>query len=99
MIILTNLKTRYSYFDEKSYSFIVGTILAIAFIYLIYGLWDLYLKDDKNFDEYNYSIYGGGGGNATILDYDKKDIDLSNCITKQLITPESVNSDFLNKYF
>ena len=99
MIILTNLKNRFSYFDEKSYTFIIGTILAIAFIYLMYALWDLYLKDNKNFDEYNYSIYGGGGGNENIRDNDNIDVDLSNCITKQLITPQSINSDFLNKYF
>jgi len=99
MIILTNLRKKFSYFDEKAYTMIIGIILGFAFIYLVYELWDLYIKDDKNFDEYNYSVYGGGGGNSKIPEFDKEDVDLSNCVTKQLITPDSVNSDFLNKYF
>ena len=99
MVILTNLRKRYSYFDEKSYTLIIGTILAFAFIYLVYGLWDLSIKDDKNFDEYNYGVYGGGGGNYNVPEYDSQDVDLSNCMTKQFITQETVNSDFLNKYF
>ena len=99
MIILTKLRERFSYFDEKAYTMIIGTILAFGFIYLIYGLWDLYIKDDKNFDEYDYGTYGGGGGNANIPDFDGDDVDISNCTIKQLVTPESINSSFLNKYF
>jgi len=99
MITLTKLRNRSKYFDEKSYTIIIGSILAFAFIYLMYGLWDLYFKDNKNFDEYDYSKYGGGGGNVITRDVDMEDVDISNCVTKQLITTESVNSDFLNKYF
>jgi hypothetical protein len=97
MIALSKLRS--AYFDEKAYSLVVGIILGLAFIYTLYGIWDLSIKDDKNFDEYNYGVYGGGGGNYNVPEYDKEDVDLSNCMTKQFVTQETVNSDFLNKYF
>jgi hypothetical protein len=99
IIILTKIKATSSYFDDKAYTIIIGTILAIAFIYLFYGLWDILFKDDKNFDEYAFSKYGGGGGNSKLPVFDTEDVDISNCTIKQLITPESINSSFLNKYF
>ena len=96
MITLTKLKS--SYFDEKAYGLVMGILLAVAFIYIFYGLWDLSIKDDKNFDEYDYSIYGKGQNNITELNPKPEILDISNCV-QDYLTPESINSNFLNKYF
>ena len=94
MIILSKLRS--SYFDEKAYSLVIGIILGIAFIYTFYGLWDLLIKDDKNYDEYDYSIYGKPSREITELKPKESEIDISMC---NPITPYSVNASFLNKYF
>ena len=96
MIVLSKLRSRFPYFDEKSYSFVIGIILGVTFIYMIYGLWDLLLKDDKNFDEYDYSIYGISGKDITELNEVESISDKPKCNPK---TNNSVNTSFLNKYF
>lgn len=94
MIVLSKLRS--AYFDEKAYSLVIGIILGVTFIYMLYGLWDILLKDDKNFDEYDYSIYGSSGKNITDLNKVESDSDKPDCKPK---THDSVNSSFLNKYF
>jgi len=94
MIVLSKLRS--SYFDEKAYSLVVGTILGLAFIYTLYGIWDLLIKDDKNFDEYNFAIYGRPSKNITELNPVESKPEKKTC---KPITPNSVNSSFLNKYF
>jgi uncharacterized membrane protein (DUF485 family) len=42
---------------EKTFSMCLGLIFAIGFILVFYDLWDLYIRDDKNFDEYDYNVY------------------------------------------
>lgn len=96
MIVLSKLRSRSPYFDEKAYSFVIGIILGVTFIYMIYGLWDLLLKDDKNFDEYDYSIYGISGKDITELNEVESISDKPKCKPK---TNNSVNTSFLNKYF
>ncbi len=58
LIILSKLQS--PYFDNLSYSLITGTIIAFLFIYIMYSLWDLYTRDNINFDEYDFSRYGNG---------------------------------------
>jgi hypothetical protein len=94
MIVLSKLRS--AYFDEKAYSLVIGIILGLSVIYMLYGLWDLLLKDDKNFDEYDYSIYGSSGKNISDLNEIKSKPYKPKC---NPITPISVNSSFLNKYF
>jgi lipopolysaccharide export LptBFGC system permease protein LptF len=93
MIVLSKL--RFSYF-EKVYSLVVGIILGLAFIYTLYGIWDLLIKDDKNFDEYNFAIYGRPSKNITELNPVESNPEKKTC---KPITPDSVNDSFLNKYF
>jgi len=93
MIVLS--KFRSSYF-ERVYSFIIGIILGLAFIYTLYGIWDLLIKDDKNFDEYNFAIYGRPSKNITELNPVESTPEKKTC---KPITPDSVNDSFLNKYF
>jgi hypothetical protein len=42
---------------EKTFSMCLGLVFSIGFILVFYDLWDLYIRDDKNFDEYDYSTY------------------------------------------
>ena len=93
MIVLSKLRS--SYF-EKAHSLVVGIILGLAFIYTLYGIWDLLIKDDKNFDEYNFAIYGIPSKNITELNQVESKPEKKTC---KPITPKSVNSSFLNKYF
>lgn len=58
LILLSKLQS--SYFDNMAYSFIVGIIIAGLFIYVMYSLWDIYIRDNMNFDEYDYKRYGTG---------------------------------------
>ena len=95
MIALSKLHSRYPYFDEKAYSLVIGIILGLAFIRVFLEIWDLYIRDNKNFDEYDYSVYGKPSGNITELN-EKSNIDIKIC--NKPITPESINSSFLNKY-
>lgn len=57
VIILILSKLRSDYFDTTSFNLIVGFIISILFIYVLYSLWDLYLRDEKNFDEYSFGEY------------------------------------------
>jgi uncharacterized membrane protein YkgB len=60
-----------------------GFILSIAFVYIIYLLWDLLMRDGTNFDEYNFYKYNGK--------YNKIDkttntvTDVSNCSLNKII--------------
>jgi uncharacterized membrane protein (DUF485 family) len=42
---------------DKLFSMYLGLVLSIGFIVVFYDLWDLYIRDNKNFDEYDYSVY------------------------------------------
>jgi hypothetical protein len=57
IIILILAKLRSDYFDDTSFHIIVGFLISILFIYVLYSLWDLYLRDEKNFDEYSFGEY------------------------------------------
>jgi hypothetical protein len=43
--------------NEKTFTFYLGLVFSIGFILVFYDLWDLYIRDNKNFDEYNYKIF------------------------------------------
>ncbi len=58
LIILSRLQS--PYFDNAAYLFITGAILSLLFIYIMYKLWDLYIRDNINFDEYDFTHYGTG---------------------------------------
>ena len=58
LIVLSKLQS--PYFDNLSYSLITGIIIAALFIYVMFSLWDLFIRDNINFDEYDFSKYGTG---------------------------------------
>ena len=60
--------------NEKIFSMYLGIVLSFGFVFIFYDLWDLYIRDNKNFDEYNYNLF-----------YNNKDI--SNNIVNKLTHP------------
>ena len=55
---------------------VTGLLLAVVFIYMIYQLWDLTIRDSLNFDEYSFYNYTG----AYLKNDNHTDtIDVSNC--------------------
>lgn len=38
----------------------IGILLSLLFIKVMYDLWDIYIRDDRYFNEYNFKIYGTG---------------------------------------
>ncbi len=57
VILLTLLNKNYNnIFTNASYIIIVGIICGVFIIYLFYQLYDIFLKSDHNFDEYDYGI-------------------------------------------
>jgi len=71
VIIISLIKKKFPFIDDYAYSIIIGTILALSILYIIYNLWILMGKDDKNYDEHNYidtSNIQPGGHNFTDSD-------------------------------
>jgi hypothetical protein len=56
IIVLNLIKKKFPYFDDISYSVIIGIILAYSFIHILYILWSITYKDKFNFDENDYSF-------------------------------------------
>jgi heme/copper-type cytochrome/quinol oxidase subunit 4 len=57
IIIIALIKKQTPFFDDLSYSIIVGTILGIALLYIVYSIYLLMHKDDYNYDEDDYADY------------------------------------------
>jgi hypothetical protein len=43
-------------------SLYLGIVLAVGFVIVFYNLWDIYVRDNNDFDEYDYGIYGSKPG-------------------------------------
>jgi uncharacterized membrane protein (DUF485 family) len=43
-------------------SLYLGIVLSIGFIVIFYSLWDIYIRDNNVFDEYDYGVYGSEQG-------------------------------------
>jgi hypothetical protein len=48
------------FFSEQFLVLYIGVLMSILFIKVMYDLWDIYIRDYRYFDEYNFSIYGNG---------------------------------------
>ena len=75
-----------SFVDPTVFPALAGVFLSVAFLYIFYILWDLYVRDDQNFDEYNFSEYSkahprNNQYNTLKSKYDVK-VDVSNCVVK-----------------
>lgn len=50
-------------FSERIFSIIIGTWFAILAIYLIRSFYDIYIRDNVKFDEYDYSYISSSKNN------------------------------------
>jgi len=51
------LLLNYQLISVSLFTVYLGTVLALGFIVLFYFLWDFYLRDNTDFDEYNFMVY------------------------------------------
>jgi hypothetical protein len=86
IIILLSL-SRSDFFDETAYLVSCGVVLGIAFIIIGRMLWDISVRDNINFDEYNFGIYGTKPMTNIDISFNvdvsfNTDFDISFCNTK-----------------
>ncbi len=80
-----------SIFSENLLIMYIGFLLSILFIKVMYDLWDIYIRDEKNFNEYDFSVYGDGKtgltNNSNLFDLlsgffkNSSNIKINNCPT------------------
>lgn len=73
--------------SPKIFPAVAGLLLSVAFVYIVYMLWDLWIRDDQNFDEYNFGEHTGritrqNQYNMRKSVYDTN-VDISNCVVKK----------------
>ena len=54
IILISLIRKNYPFFDDVSYSIIVGIILVGLLIYIVSSIWKLFYKDQLNYDEIDY---------------------------------------------
>jgi len=63
IISIALVKKKMTYFDDLSYSIIVGTIMGLSLLYICYSIYALMYKDNLNYDEDDHKF-------NTSLEYD-----------------------------
>jgi len=97
IIILTFLHRTYPYFDESAYMISIGFVLAVSILLVIYLYFQIYNKDDMNFDENDY-----GPNNINRMQAIPQDtgyVDINTDISCNSDPRGLANSNFLNKLF
>lgn len=56
IILVTIIRNNNPFFDDVSYSIIIGIILAGLLIFIMSSIWKLFYKDQLNYDETDYGI-------------------------------------------
>jgi hypothetical protein len=74
--ILLNI---YSFLPSFLFPGLAGITLGVAFIYLVYRIWDLMLRDDMNFDEYTFYEHSGSLQRPPF----HYQVDVSNCVIRE----------------
>lgn len=80
LILLSLIRSKISYFDDTAYSILCGAVLAMAFVVIYYMLWDLMIRDNINYDEYNFNVYGTGWTGEPSFN---PTVDVSNCVVNK----------------
>ena len=97
IIVINILKNKFIFFDNKSYSVIIGIILGYLVIHILYNLWSIMYKDELNFDENdhmfndNHAVGLGINGRAT------SDSTTNSCSTTTPTIP-NVSSEAITTY-
>jgi len=94
IIILVLSTIHHPYFDKMAYGTIVGTLIALLFLYQLYYAWDLWIRDTHNFDEYDFSHFGKGVSSLKEKETDK--LPEPGCIER--IGIDAVNRKFMDTY-
>ena len=82
IILLTLINNSYStILPDLIYAAIVGLTAAYGFITLCWRLYDIYVRNDRNFDEYDQHKFSKTSLNDTPSFIDRDDYDLSKCKT------------------
>lgn len=68
VIIISFMKKKIPFIDDFAYSIIIGSILGLSILYIVYNLWIILNKDDKNYDEYNYLYTSTRTGDHNLSD-------------------------------
>jgi len=92
-IVINILKNNYIFFDDTSYSVIIGIILAYSAIHIFYNLWNIMYKDNLNFDENDY-IFNNMRKDASTSNNDS---DTDGC-SKTTVSPSNVSSEDIDNY-
>lgn len=74
----------FSVLSPETFSAVAGVILAVVFIYVGYLLWDLLVRDNVVFDEYNYFNYTGKIETSSSSTDDSLNVDISNCLIRNM---------------
>ena len=97
IFILTFFNKTTVYFDASSYMIIVGFILAVSILIVIYLYYDIFRRDNMNFDEHDYGPGSISRMQAIPETKDYIDISANNCKEKD---PRNLaNSKFLSQLF
>lgn len=56
IISIALIKKKMPFFDDLSYSIIIGTIMGLSLLYIVYCIYTLIQKDSVNYDEYDYKF-------------------------------------------
>ena len=94
IIIIFLSMIHHPYFDKMAYGGIVGTLIALLFVYQLFYAWDLWIRDTHNFDEYDFSHFGKGVSSLKENDTDK--LPEPGCIER--IGIDAVNKNFMDTY-
>jgi len=73
------------FIDPTLFPAIAGLILSVAFMYVVYILWDLNARDNEIFDEYNFREYDAAHPRANEYKTlkSKYTFDVSDCVVRQ----------------
>lgn len=56
IISIALIKKKMPFFDDLSYSIIIGTIMGLSLLYIVYYIYLLIHKDSLNYDEHDYKF-------------------------------------------
>lgn len=102
IILLTFINKTFKYFDDVAYLIICGVFVGIAVIYIGYILWELYFRDNINFDEYNYNKFGTTNPPTITVHKDYSDIsfnDISGNVKCASLKKENTIKTFFTQLF
>jgi hypothetical protein len=66
----TLLNNNFLFFDDLAYSSIIGILLAFLFGYIMYNMWDIYLRSNTVYDMYDFDKFSEPPNRVNPENYD-----------------------------